>query len=282
MKKRKTSEARAARPRVRDIMNENIATIASKVSANVAWTRMRKRNTSHLLVTEDGHYLGTLSEAQLGGGNGGRDVRSRRMVEDLMTPRVVPIEPEATLRQAFNLMREREVSCLLVEEDGQPVGIVTEGEVEDGLGRDPLREPLPGWLPRAEKPEPGTPLQPVPAHIRMLGTGLSKQQRESIREELGARLGKFGNAVERVSVRVEDINGPRGGFDQACRIKAVLSDHPSVVFESRDSSLDVALRRCLPGIEQAVRRKLQRTRMKPIQAMVRSRERQVEQVEAGA
>lgn len=36
---------------------------------------------------------------------------------------------------------------------------------------------------------------------------------------------------ERISVRVKDVNGPRGGL---CRIKVVLSDLPSVVFEAQD------------------------------------------------
>lgn len=279
-RKRLVSIARAARPRVRDVMSENIATVSTKVSADVAWDRMQEREADLLLVAEAGQYLGTVSEAQLG--QGGREVRAGRMVEDLMTPRVVTVGPEATLPQALNLMRSQEVGCLLVEEQGEPLGILSEKAVEEELGRDPLRKPLPGWLPRAEKPEPGSPLQPVPAHIRMVGARLTKQQREQIRRELGARLGKFGAAISRVSVRVEDINGPRGGVDQACRIKVVLSELPSVVFESRDRSLDVAVRNALLGIEQTVRRRVQRTRMKPIRDGVRSRDRQQQQAATGA
>jgi hypothetical protein len=40
-------------------------------------------------------------------------------------------------------------------------------------------------------------------------------------------------SIERVSVRVKDVNGPRGGIEQVCRIKVVLSDFPSVILEPK-------------------------------------------------
>ena len=54
----------------------------------------------------------------------------------------------------------------------------------------------------------------VPTHIRVFGTNLTKEKRTRIRQELGKKLGKFASAIERVSVRVKDVNGPRGGIDQ--------------------------------------------------------------------
>jgi hypothetical protein len=56
-----------------------------------------------------------------------------------------------------------------------------------------------------------------------------------------------------------------------CQIKAVLSGLPSVVFEAQDTSLDTAIRKALAGTERAVRQSLQRRRMEPIKAGVRSR-----------
>jgi putative sigma-54 modulation protein len=95
----------------------------------------------------------------------------------------------------------------------------------------------------------------------------------SIRQKLSRTLGKFAPAIERVSVRVEDVNGPRGGIDQVCRIKVVLSGLPSVVFEAQDTSLDVAIGSALAGTERAVRRSLRRRRMKPIKVGARPRAR---------
>jgi ribosome-associated translation inhibitor RaiA len=77
-------------------------------------------------------------------------------------------------------------------------------------------------------------------------------------------LGKFARSIERISVRTEDVNGPRGGVDQVCRIKVVLSGLPSVVFESKDASLHAAVDGALAGVERAVRRSVQRRRMRPL------------------
>lgn len=131
---------------------------------------------------------------------------------------------------------------------------------------------FPGWIPRPLKRKSSLhDVRMIPAHIRALGANLSKDTRAEIRNKLNRKLGKFAKAIERVSVRVKDINGPRGGIDQVCRIKVVLSNLSSVVFEAQDASLDVAIGSALTGIERAARRSLQRRRMKPRKGAARSR-----------
>jgi hypothetical protein len=78
------------------------------------------------------------------------------------------------------------------------------------------------------------------------------------------KLGKFASSIERVSVRVEDVNGPRGGVDHACRVKVVLSGLPSIVVVEQDPSLAAAIDRALGGAERAVRRAVRRRRMKSL------------------
>lgn len=106
----------------------------------------------------------------------------------------------------------------------------------------------------------------APIYIRPHGIELGQDDRTYIRRKLGMKLGKFATSVERVSVRVEDLNGPRGGVDHACRIKVVLSGLPSVVFEARGASLQAAVERALAGVERAVRRILKRRRTAPLRA----------------
>ncbi len=101
-------------------------------------------------------------------------------------------------------------------------------------------------------------------HIRAAQGELGSSDRDYIRRKLRTRLGKFATSIERVSVRTEDVNGPRGGVDQLCRIKVVLRGLPSVVFESRDASLTAAVDGALSGVEPTVRRTLGRRRMKPL------------------
>lgn len=127
------------------------------------------------------------------------------------------------------------------------------------------RSPLPGWSPKASKQASGrSEAAGVPAHVRVFAVELDQDDRRYIRRKLGMKLGKFAPSIERVSVRVGDVNGPRGGVDRACRIKVVLSGLPSVVFLAQDASLEAAIDRALAGAERAVRRTLQRRRARSV------------------
>jgi ribosome-associated translation inhibitor RaiA len=107
-------------------------------------------------------------------------------------------------------------------------------------------------------------MQRFPVHIRSMAGELGPAERDYIRRKLGMKLGKYRDSIERCSVRLKDENGPRGGVDQLCRIKVVLRAMPSVVFESRNAALRAALDTALSGVERAVRRGVQRRRMKPL------------------
>jgi ribosome-associated translation inhibitor RaiA len=90
------------------------------------------------------------------------------------------------------------------------------------------------------------------------GRDLDPDMRAYIRRRLTAQLGKHADSISRVTVRVRDINGPRGGVDQVCRIKVVLKRLPSVVYTAQASSLQQAIQRAIGGTERAVRRTLRR------------------------
>lgn len=105
---------------------------------------------------------------------------------------------------------------------------------------------------------------PMQAYIRAEQGDLGRVDREYIRRKLGTRLGKFSDSIVRISVRTDDLNGPRGGVDRMCRIKVVLQGLPTQVFECRDASLDAAVDGALAGIERTVRRALDRRRKQPL------------------
>lgn len=98
-----------------------------------------------------------------------------------------------------------------------------------------------------------------PIHIRNFGTPITTEDRDYLRRKLQARLARFERRVERASVRIEDVNGPRGGIDKLCRIKVVLSGLPSVTVEEQHSvlraALDGALRRIATAVGRAVGRR---------------------------
>jgi ribosome-associated translation inhibitor RaiA len=105
---------------------------------------------------------------------------------------------------------------------------------------------------------------PFPIHIRALEGDFRPEERAFIRAKLTRRLGKFAESIERVSLRTEDLNGPRGGVDRVCRIKVVLRGLPSIVFEKQDAFMNTAVDLALAGVERGVRRALTRRRAKPL------------------
>lgn len=108
------------------------------------------------------------------------------------------------------------------------------------------------------------PTSRTPTYIRSVDSVLSPGDREYLRRKLGQKLRKFASAVERSSVRVEDVNGPRGGADKRCRIKVVLRGLPSVVVEELHESLHAAMDGALTRMERAVHRTTERRRTKPL------------------
>ena len=129
------------------------------------------------------------------------------------------------------------------------------------------REPLADQVPRPVKRTAGRAAAPLtPAHIRVDGVAVDDDDRAYIRRRLGEKLGKYASSIERVTVRVRDVNGPRGGVDLLCRIKVVLSGLPSIVVEHRATRIKPALTRALTGVERAVRQTVQRKRMRPIRS----------------
>lgn len=292
--------------RLRDIMTTAVQTIAASEPVSAAREQMRQHGIRHLVVVEDGHVAGIISERDFGRtGKRGADVP----VRDLMSVDVVSATPATTLRQAANLMRGHTVGCLVVVDDEQVAGIVTTTDLLDQLGRGatrptvrteapPLRRPpgsgrvrggkavrratgprkgrrprppaaeresLPQSLPRPVKlTRDRTNAVLPPAHIRVIGAELEDEDRDYISRKLGMKFGKFASTIERITVRVSDANGPKGGRDQICQIKVVLSGLPSIVIEERDSRFQRAVDRAINTASLAVRRGVQRRRLKPM------------------
>jgi CBS domain-containing protein len=115
-------------------MTRRVHTIAPQVDADEAWSLMRRRNIHHLVVAEGGRVAGVLSDRDLGGRRGS-SLRKDHAVADFMTEHVVTVAPDTPVRRAANLMRGRSIGCLVVEQGGRPVGIITVADLLELIGR---------------------------------------------------------------------------------------------------------------------------------------------------
>lgn len=98
----------------------------------------------------------------------------------------------------------------------------------------------------------------TPLRLRTLGLDVSDETRRYVRAQMGAKLGKYAERIERLTVRLADVNGPRGGTDKVCRVKVVLSGLDPIVFESRSHDLTEAMNLAATGVQRAVRRVVER------------------------
>ena len=113
---------------VSDIMTTCVQTINSADSAEYAWHVMRQRHIHHLVVTQAATIVGMLSAFDLGGPRG-EAFRVGRRVEELMVRSVKTVQPDYTMRQAAEVMRELSIGCLPVVSRGKLIGIVTNSDL---------------------------------------------------------------------------------------------------------------------------------------------------------
>jgi ribosome-associated translation inhibitor RaiA len=64
--------------------------------------------------------------------------------------------------------------------------------------------------------------------------------------------------VNRVVIRLSDVNGPRGGADKRCHIQVVIAGIPDVVVEDTEVDLYAAIDRAIDRARRAVVRKIDR------------------------
>ncbi len=102
--------------------------------------------------------------------------------------------------------------------------------------------------------------------LRVVGESISVSEglRDFVTRRLEFALGRFTPEVERVTTRVGDVNGPRGGVDKRCRMVVKLRGLDSVLSEARADDLEtvvaLAAERLARGVARALERRCHRRR----------------------
>jgi CBS domain-containing protein len=122
--------------RLADIMSPQVKTIGSGASVAEARSLMGTAGVHHLVVVDGSLVVGVVSDRDLGGRvSAGRADAAAARIEEVMSPHVVSMAPDATIRQAANRLRGRGIGCLAVMEDGRLRGIVTTTDLLELIGR---------------------------------------------------------------------------------------------------------------------------------------------------
>ena len=103
--------------------------------------------------------------------------------------------------------------------------------------------------------------------IQARNFSLTPAMRGHVKRRLGFALSSRYEHIERILVRLSDINGPRGGNDKCCHIQVVLPQLADVVIEDTESNLYVAIDRAADRASRTVARRLTRQRDKAMRSL---------------
>jgi len=96
--------------------------------------------------------------------------------------------------------------------------------------------------------------------IQSQGFTLTVGLRDYLMKRLAYGLNHGDEYITRVTVRLSDINGPRGGTDKRCLIEVRLRQLPAVVIEDTEADLYVAIDRAAERAGRTLARRLARQR----------------------
>jgi ribosome-associated translation inhibitor RaiA len=127
------------------------------------------------------------------------------------------------------------------------------------MGMGAKRQPMPAAVGKHHKRDVGRAgANETPLDVRTHKVALDPDIEDYVRDRAGRKLGKFAIHLQRVTVRFDDINGPRKGFDIVCKINVALEGAPSIVVAATETHPRDAFDFAVDAAEQAVRRDLER------------------------
>ncbi|MGI0061769.1 MAG: CBS domain-containing protein, partial [Nitrosotalea sp.] len=110
---------------VRNIMKFNVVSIDSLSTASDAAKKMKDANIGCVIVTENNTAIGILTERDLVRKILALQKPLSTSVKDIMSTPLIMIDPEETLWELAELMKQKQIHKVPVVEHGKLVGIVT-------------------------------------------------------------------------------------------------------------------------------------------------------------
>ncbi|HJV83927.1 MAG TPA: HPF/RaiA family ribosome-associated protein [Noviherbaspirillum sp.] len=92
--------------------------------------------------------------------------------------------------------------------------------------------------------------------VRAQGFELTNALMEHTERRLRFALKHATDQVRQVTVRLADINGPRGGIDKRCSVHLVLDGLPDIVAEDTEADMYVAINRAVDRVGRTALRRM--------------------------
>ena len=83
---------------------------------------------------------------------------------------------------------------------------------------------------------------------------------EAILERVHFALARLSHRIQTLQIRLDDLNGPRGGVDKRCAMEAVLAHRGRLVVEVSDEDVLAAVSRAARRLARCVADEFERTR----------------------
>ncbi|KXB07686.1 hypothetical protein AKJ51_00540 [candidate division MSBL1 archaeon SCGC-AAA382A20] len=114
---------------IRRFATETLVGVSKDKSVQEATQRMVNLDISSLLVLEDGEIVGFFTDNDVKRKVTARGLNPDTPVEEIMETDLITIDISANIGEAIELMSERNIKHLLIEENGEISGILTFGDL---------------------------------------------------------------------------------------------------------------------------------------------------------
>ncbi|HET9697681.1 MAG TPA: HPF/RaiA family ribosome-associated protein [Terriglobales bacterium] len=88
------------------------------------------------------------------------------------------------------------------------------------------------------------------------GVELTAELKDYVTRRVHFALGRFAGKINSVSVRLSDLNGPRGGIDKSCDIRVDVGFPQAVIVCERHHNIHAAVAFAVEKADRAVKRQL--------------------------
>ena len=114
---------------VNEVMSKNMLTLDKSTSLQEAAERMKKLNVGCVIVTEDNDPIGIITERDFVTKIAAEGRPLFTEIKEVMSSPLITIDPEETIWEASELMKEKLIHKLPVKENDKIVGIITTTDI---------------------------------------------------------------------------------------------------------------------------------------------------------